>query len=439
MREAAMKRIMCCFVVLFSIIVADRAVAQIPRVMNYQGVLLGSNAQPVPEGKYDLTFKIYDGTPNLLWTEVQPQVPVSGGLFNVLLGSVVPLNLAFEMPYVLGIQVGADPEMQPRTPLTSTAYSFTAGQVAGINNVFPSSGSVGIGTANPQQKLHVGGIGRFDVGPDLSHIDISTPGGWPGLIAFTPLGHRRDIIFDDPDPGNGYKGGLEISASPTSAAPLSGSGITITEEGNVGVGTSIPASKLDINFGAMGSVRAGTPSGRGAGWIFISPDGHRRDIVGDVDGLYIGAGAGTGGTTPALLVSESGNVGIGNTGVPTNILTISQTSATDPIADAWTTYSSRRWKTNIETIEDAIEKVKRLRGVSYDRAANGKREIGVIAEEVGEVIPEVVAFEKNGTDAQSVDYGRLVAVLIEAVKAQQREIDGLKARMEERRSAATAE
>ena len=55
--------------------------------------------------------------------------------------------------------------------------------------------------------------------------------------------------------------------------------------------------------------------------------------------------------------------------------------------------------------------------------ANGKHEIGVIAEEVGAVVPEVVTYEKNGVDARSVDYTRLTALLIEAVKQQQREID----------------
>ena len=68
-----------------------------------------------------------------------------------------------------------------------------------------------------------------------------------------------------------------------------------------------------------------------------------------------------------------------------------------------------------------------LRGVSYDWKADGRHDIGLIAEEVGEVIPEIVVFEENGVDAESVDYSRLVAVLIEAMKAQQAEIDQLKA------------
>jgi Chaperone of endosialidase len=66
-----------------------------------------------------------------------------------------------------------------------------------------------------------------------------------------------------------------------------------------------------------------------------------------------------------------------------------------------------------------LGKVEQLRGVSYDLKANGKHEVGVIAEEVGAVVPEIVTWDKNGKDAQGVDYGRLTALLIEATKEQQ--------------------
>jgi len=75
-----------------------------------------------------------------------------------------------------------------------------------------------------------------------------------------------------------------------------------------------------------------------------------------------------------------------------------------------------------EQVEMALEKVAQLRGVSYDLKESGKHEIGVIAEEVGQVVPEVVSYEENGKDARGVDYSRLTALLIEAVKQQQRQI-----------------
>lgn len=110
-------------------------------------------------------------------------------------------------------------------------------------------------------------------------------------------------------------------------------------------------------------------------------------------------------------------VGIGTT-TPSNILTIGRGSG-PPLSDSWETYSSRRWKTNIQTLQGALAKVEQLRGTSYDQKDSGKHEIGVIAEEVGAVLPEVVSWESNGTDARGVDYGRLTALLIEATKEQQ--------------------
>ncbi|MGA7860878.1 MAG: tail fiber domain-containing protein, partial [Thermoplasmata archaeon] len=127
------------------------------------------------------------------------------------------------------------------------------------------------------------------------------------------------------------------------------------------------------------------------------------------------------GASNALVLGGTGKyavkVGIG-TATPSNVLTIAQ-GAGQPLSDGWATFSSRRWKTNIHTLHDALAKVEQLRGVSYDLKANGQHEVGVIAEEVGAVVPEVVTWEKNGKDAQSVDYGRLTALLIEATKEQQ--------------------
>ena len=78
-----------------------------------------------------------------------------------------------------------------------------------------------------------------------------------------------------------------------------------------------------------------------------------------------------------------------------------------------------------------MEKVKNLRGVYFDWKADGKHDIGMIAEEVGKVIPEVVTYEENGKDAKSLDYARLVSVLVEAIKEQQKQIEELKSEIEE--------
>jgi len=83
-------------------------------------------------------------------------------------------------------------------------------------------------------------------------------------------------------------------------------------------------------------------------------------------------------------------------------------------------------KKNIKTINNAMEKVKNLRGVSYNRKSNDSEEIGVIAQEVEKILPSIVRGKEG---AKSVAYGNIVAVLIEAIKEQQVQIDDLKARV----------
>lgn len=106
------------------------------------------------------------------------------------------------------------------------------------------------------------------------------------------------------------------------------------------------------------------------------------------------------------------------------------------IARAWPTYSSIRWKTNIEPIKDPIEKIKQLNGVYYDwdKEHGGGHDIGMIAEDVGKVIPEVVSYEENKKDATGLDYARLVALLVEAVKDQQKAIENQQKQIEELKS-----
>jgi len=79
-----------------------------------------------------------------------------------------------------------------------------------------------------------------------------------------------------------------------------------------------------------------------------------------------------------------------------------------------TAYSDARLKENVQTIRDAVSLVGRMRGVFYDRVDTGKAGVGVIAQEMQEIVPQVVI--RNSDDTLSVAYGNLVGVLIEAVK-----------------------
>jgi hypothetical protein len=175
--------------------------------------------------------------------------------------------------------------------------------------------------------------------------------------------------------------------------------------------TAVGASTLVYN--TTGNFN--TAIGYGAG-----PDQNSANLT---NATAIGAVA-TVSESNAIVLGGTGDfavkVGIG-TATPANVFTIAQGSG-KAIADGWSTYSSRRWKTNIQTLQGALDKVEQMRGVSYEARDSGKREIGVIAEEVGAVLPEVVSWEKDGKEAQGVDYSRLTALLIEATKEQQAQI-----------------
>ena len=97
--------------------------------------------------------------------------------------------------------------------------------------------------------------------------------------------------------------------------------------------------------------------------------------------------------------------------------------------------SSIRWKKNIIEIDHALDKVVNLRGVyfDWDEEHGGQHDMGFIAEEVGKVIPEIVGFEPDGVYATGVDYGAITPMLVQAIKEQQKQIEQLKAQIEELR------
>ena len=82
---------------------------------------------------------------------------------------------------------------------------------------------------------------------------------------------------------------------------------------------------------------------------------------------------------------------------------------------ALTESSALKYKKNIEDLTDALNKVTKLRGISFVRKDQNRKELGFIAEEVLQVFPELVEYNESG-EVDSVFYQRLVAVLVEAIK-----------------------
>ena len=87
-------------------------------------------------------------------------------------------------------------------------------------------------------------------------------------------------------------------------------------------------------------------------------------------------------------------------------------------------YSDASLKTNVQTIEGAMGKVDAIRGVTFDRLADGSTSTGVIAQELESVLPEAVQTDENGV--KMVAYGNVTGLLIEALKELKAEVESLK-------------
>jgi hypothetical protein len=131
-------------------------------------------------------------------------------------------------------------------------------------------------------------------------------------------------------------------------------------------------------------------------------------------------------TNSSNIFNNGGNVGIGTT-TPTVKLEVNGRLKTQGINEL----SDVRYKKDIQTLTNALANIEKLRGVSYDwkqtefpeKNFDAKHQIGLIAQELEVVFPELVTTDADGY--KSVDYSKLVAVLIEAVKEQQAEISSL--------------
>ncbi|MEM6263406.1 MAG: tail fiber domain-containing protein [Bacteroidota bacterium] len=87
--------------------------------------------------------------------------------------------------------------------------------------------------------------------------------------------------------------------------------------------------------------------------------------------------------------------------------------------------SSIRFKDNIRQIEGALDKILSIRGVYFNWKKDGAHDLGFIAEEVGDYIPEIVAYEPDGVYTSGMNYSAITPMLVEAIKEQQKQIQAL--------------
>ena len=264
------------------------------------------------------------------------------------------------------------------TPGLFAPVSLNVGGASGWGN--PGSGNawitgtVGVGTTAPQRKLHV-------------HSD-----DWAGGAEIHASGATAGLSFTDREVGRQWDSGgagerwVLYSAARTARLWTSGNGdrLTVGSDGTV----TVVGPYLIAN---------------GAG-------GERSYIGGDGWGNDVQIGSFNAGVT---------NVGFWNVATSTRM---------NLYAANYVQASDARLKKNVEPLSGALEKVLKLRGVKFDWAegADDGARLGLIAQEVLEVVPEAVS--KDGKGMYGIAYGPLVSVLVEAMKEQNSRLERLERR-----------
>ena len=287
--------------------------------------------------------------------------------------------------------------------------------VFGTQNV-TTMGRGGVGTNSPNTTLHVNapsGDAPFRVQlAGASRFFVGTNGG-------ATVGG-----FNDSPPDNG-----------------------LYVFGDVGIGTSTPSWKLHVvgDTNSTGAYRQNGSVFMSATGLFFGRDTGWPNLAYNLGTSGLGMGSPSANNLAfqtlgieRLRITNSGRVGIGvtNPGFRLDLPNLATVEGRGR-ANAWTTYSSRRWKENVQTIDNALELVLRLRGVTFDWIEeNGgeKDDVGFIAEEVGAVLPQLVTWEADGEHAQSLKYDRISALTVNAIHEQQAQIEELGIELENVRS-----
>jgi hypothetical protein len=212
--------------------------------------------------------------------------------------------------------------------------------------------------------------------------------------------------------------------------------------GNVGIGTTSPSSTLTV----------GNTGGTVGGEIVLNPTSTqyeggqitiKKSLIGSTVDWTIDQYGTTssdarlrifngGAETNGIVIKENGYVGMGSI-TPTTRLYVNGDITANSVAGT----SDIRFKTNIHNVTNALDKVKALRGVYFnwnqkafpEKEFGAQDELGFIAQEVEKVVPEIVTKDKTKDEYRSVKYDKLVALLVESIKEQQKQIDSLKTKV----------
>lgn len=299
-----------------------------------------------------------------------------------------------------------------------------------------NTGFVGIGTLNPARNLHVSN-GSSGVTPtNLAPLFVENSSN-AYLQLGSPEGNFTGVLFGKPS--NAFSGGILYDGGSNLSLRTGGSNtrMTITSAGNVGIGTTSPDRVLEVSSSGTPSIRISDASGgsdvglelfrSGAGFF----DWRIANSGGDIDFRFSSDDLAT-----TALEYQMTSTGFLPGTTNTNSLGSSSFRWTAVHATNGTIQTSdRREKENIKSLNYGLKDVLRLSPVRYTwRTGEDKsQKVGLIAQEVATIVPEVVTgLKSDGTVGEGrlgMNYAELVPVLINAIKEQQQIIDQLNQNM----------
>jgi hypothetical protein len=280
-------------VVWVGIIFTSPASADVPRMINYQGVITDKDTGKPLAGEHSIVFTIFN-VPfggSALWSEEQQVVADSSGVVNVLVGSEEKIGIAFDGERWLEVAVDGE-VLAPRRHLVSVPYAFqalasgTASNSDSLGGQAPAAFAASVHTHDDryytETELHTAGTVN----------NAANPVDWTKLKN-VPAGFADGT--DNVGPGDGYS--LDASdGNPTDA-------LYVNASGNVGIGTQTPTSaRLQVDGSSSTAIRAESDSAKTAVFAVVG------SAMGSEGNAAIVATSTTG---SAILAYSSANVAIG--------------------------------------------------------------------------------------------------------------------------------
>jgi hypothetical protein len=272
------------------------------------------------------------------------------------------------------------------------------------------------------------GLLQTDADGNLSWLNPSALNTGSGGASWSLTGNSGT------NPNNNFLGTTD--AQPLVIRTSNTERMRIGTNGNVGIGTTNPGASLEVRYpgNTQTSYTArfvSNPSVAGAGGILFDQGAtysyrwYTQNTGYTYGELFLDYINYTNGNIihGSILHISNGNVGIGTS--PVYKLHVAGTVA----ANGFQNLSDQRWKTNIKPIQNALDNVLKMQGVTYywkvdeypDKHFPEGEQVGFIAQEIEKVYPQVVLTDKDGY--KSVDYSKITPVLVEAIKEQQQMIE----------------